>query len=445
MLTDGIYKYCKRTDQGLKCEAVLKIEDGVLSIIEDPKKILKNMFDVGPVNRKTRDIIRSVNSNGYAVFIKEDLSKTEDLNKVQIKPAVMAKPERVRLDAPGPNQGKIADVLGQQNDHRIVQNITGQSPFKGTSGPVDEILHAGPVTTIRPEIPESPAVHVFDRNDTHPFLNHTEEQKDLIHGIDLQNLTTPSKPGITEISGFGKNSKGKEAIVKGRVSKNKGEGPTYEELTTAQREGLYHGMMPLFGMQKYVPLTSVVQDNVDKHSMGPGGNHYSVMERVPDAVHFNMFNANHRKTLKDLKENGDLDKLAIMNMVLGNSDRHGGNYMISPKGLHLIDHGFTFSFHNGRKPFIPHYFDYGNVNENNDYDEDRPIHPAALRWLNNIDENSIENFLQSHKIDKKFSEPILGSLKAAKEAAKSGKNIVRTLENIGNFHENYYENYKKGE
>lgn len=75
MISDGMYKYCKVMDDGkLECQGVLKIESGKLSIVDDPKTILTNMFNEGPVDRTVEDIMRSVNRNHYAYFMKDDSS-----------------------------------------------------------------------------------------------------------------------------------------------------------------------------------------------------------------------------------------------------------------------------------------------------------------------------------------------------------------------------------
>ena len=73
MLQDGFYKYVKfQGDDKLDCQGIFRIEHGVLSILDDPKKILKHMLEEGPVNQKIEDIMRSVNRNHYAYFVKDD-------------------------------------------------------------------------------------------------------------------------------------------------------------------------------------------------------------------------------------------------------------------------------------------------------------------------------------------------------------------------------------
>ena len=73
MIQDGIYKYFKHTDDDkLEYRGAIKIEGGVLSIMDDPKKILKNLFKEGPADRRAKDIMDGVNRNHYAYFIKDD-------------------------------------------------------------------------------------------------------------------------------------------------------------------------------------------------------------------------------------------------------------------------------------------------------------------------------------------------------------------------------------
>lgn len=72
MIPDGFYRYYQLDDEGRRTpKGSIKIANQELQIVSDPKGILSAMFEEGPVNRKTLDVIRSVNRNHYAVFVKE--------------------------------------------------------------------------------------------------------------------------------------------------------------------------------------------------------------------------------------------------------------------------------------------------------------------------------------------------------------------------------------
>lgn len=251
---------------------------------------------------------------------------------------------------------------------------------------------------------------------SHPAIPHSAKQKQLIHGIDLGKIKQQDEGWTSELtlSGFGKNGKGKSVVVKGHIDPH-GEaelGDHYSPgkgLSTAQREALYHNMAHnVFGLGKFVPATAVV-----KH----GNTHYSVMEKIPGAQHYERYSAKHNKVMKDLAKNGDVQKLAIMNLIMGNSDRHGGNFMISPKGFHLIDHGLTFNYNNnGRDIFEPAYLDYAYGHYRNNVE----LHPNTVKWLKGIDLNKTKQYLKTHKIDPRVKNQIIGALQKAKAVLKSG-------------------------
>jgi hypothetical protein len=209
-------------------------------------------------------------------------------------------------------------------------------------------------------------------------------------------------------------------------------------------------------MGKYVPTTSVVHDKTE-NDHGSSGNHYSVMEMIPNARHFEGSKADV-KHLTAAKDSGDLDKLAIMNLLLGNTDRHGGNYMISPKGVHMIDHGFTFDFHgqSGREHVTPRYLTVANGHRHpdgewlpsNDIDEVE-AHPEAVKWLSSLDPKQFQKFFKNHKVSREFQEPILNALHHAKTMIQSKKgarvNIGDILDTIRDSHKDYAEGLRNGE
>jgi hypothetical protein len=75
MANDGVYKYYRNEKNPPECLGTFKIENGNLSIVDDPNKILHHMFTEGPVDNKVGDIIKSVNRNHYASIKKDDSSQ----------------------------------------------------------------------------------------------------------------------------------------------------------------------------------------------------------------------------------------------------------------------------------------------------------------------------------------------------------------------------------
>jgi hypothetical protein len=333
------------------------------------------------------------------------IAKSESLNKVKIERSVAGSPGVLQVPK---NKDQTANVVPGTNTPRI-------------SGK-----------------------HVLETQDAHPFMVHTKAQAQLHHGVDLKKLKAhESDAGATKgyaISGIGTNATGKKVIVKGRLpnvftnarSEEKDPsrwalGPHYEDLTTAQREGLYHNAAHVLGLGKYVPLTSVVQDDTDPNRHGPNGNHYSIQEKIPNAEHYNEEDVKHQQILNDTRKSGDLDKITLMNTLLGNTDRHGNNFMVSPKGMHLIDHGLSFDFQgqSGRDIFRPRYYDhaYSKFKDPTDDDTDMQVHPKAIEWLKNIKPEDMKSFFKKHKVHQDFSQPVMKALQHAQNVVNSNRGI----------------------
>jgi hypothetical protein len=75
-----------------------------------------------------------------------------------------------------------------------------------------------------------------------------------------------------------------------------------------------------------------------------------------------------QRSLDSLRSQGTLHKLAILDFVLGNPDRHAQNVMMNPEGhVVMIDHGSAFAGANfapasDKKSFIPFYLRYMALN-----------------------------------------------------------------------------------
>jgi len=380
-----------------------------------------------------------------------------------------ARPARIQLET-GANKGRNAEVIGEKvgtsgNEYFRILPVMGSKPFqaKDSEGNLhtakeNQVLHwdknrkhkvlaemptpktftTPPTRSYTPE----PSYHSrsysvdpssfkgvkINKSHAHPAIPHSAKQKDLIHGIDLGKVKQQDKGWTSDmtLSGFTKNPKGKNVIVKGHIPEDDlGSQYNHENefgLSTSQREALYHNLAHnAFGLGKYVPTTGVADIN---------GDHFSVMEVIPKAEPYNESNRKHKKIMDEARDKGDIQKLAIMNTILGNSDRHGGNYMLSPKGLHMIDHGLAFNYNdNGRDIFTPAYLDdaYSAA------DGRILLHPKAAKWLKELNLNDVKKELGKHQIHSNFKKSILGALQAAKTGVSS--NYMHDLLNtIRDFH-----------
>ncbi len=212
-----------------------------------------------------------------------------------------------------------------------------------------------------------------------PRMNIKSSQHKLIHGLDfgaepIRRLSSARVEQRVHPEGY-------HVFVKGD---NRPTG-----FTEPRREVAYHNLAhDVFGLGHMVPDTALVHHpktgaelSVQRHS---GGTHYGDMP-------------GHRASLIDAGDRGDLDKAGIMNQVLGNWDRHSGNWMMTgdkkngfqPK---LIDHGISFNDNPSYYVEIPDYLSrFHGLAGIHDIraQEAMPIHPAARQWLNGLDEKKL--------------------------------------------------------
>lgn len=153
--------------------------------------------------------------------------------------------------------------------------------------------------------------------------------------------------------------------------------PTF---TTAHREAAYGKLASdVFNLGQYVPRTTTFRHPLSNRP-------WSAMEFIPGAKPVSKEDAPEK--LKELKENGDIYKMAIMNMVLGNNDRHMNNILLDPAGkAHLIDHGLTFDFSHIATDVLPQYAEHVL---------DEPIPESVHQWLWSLDATKLANEL--HKM-----------------------------------------------
>lgn len=343
--------------------------------------------------------------------------------------------KRIRLNE-GPNKGRQANVVDENTKEFQIVPRTGKKPFKvrDTQGNVKEGVSNSPAAW--PKDRKHKVIQggrVFTSKDLHASIPHSEDQKKLVEGIEMSSVKPHGEGGWTgewAISGFGKNADGKKIILKGRMPDDTIDSVSYGEqmkkFTTAQREAMYHNTAHFLGLGQYVPTTAVLHDKepgsdpvVKNH--GKSGNHYSVMELIPGATHYNA-TKNQKEVIQNLHENGELHKLAIMNALLHNTDRHSMNWMMSPKGLHLIDHGLTFDHNNRERSFVyPGYLDAAHDIYDNHYSDN--LHKNAKDWLLNIDHKELEKFFDQHKLHEDFKRPIIDSLREVQKKVKANPEI----------------------
>jgi hypothetical protein len=135
-----------------------------------------------------------------------------------------------------------------------------------------------------------------------------------------------------------------------------------------------------------------------------------------------------QRSLDNLRSTGTLHKLAILDFVLGNPDRHAQNIMMNPEGhIVMIDHGSSFAGDNfspasDKKSFIPFYLRYNALNFSQLSYEDR------LRKMPRTGfggQNEIESFIA--QIDPNKASQIIGDYKIDPQPSLNRLAIVKGL------------------
>jgi hypothetical protein len=200
---------------------------------------------------------------------------------------------------------------------------------------------------------------------------------DLFHGIAPDvTIGSPTSDTISHwISFAGKpDDETPRIVAKEAVSISNANGAdrsylTTPQFTTAHREAAYHKLADqIFGMGQYVPRTAVFRHPAT-------GKPWSAMEFIPGAE--TIKDPHTDKSVKELEDNGDVYKLAIMNMILGNNDRHKNNFIKDPSDkFHLIDHGLTFDYNHITTDVVPAYAQH-LLN--------KPVPESVHQWLWSLD------------------------------------------------------------
>lgn len=237
--------------------------------------------------------------------------------------------------------------------------------------------------------------------DTHGVnaFNTTPEQRDLFHNADLTKWHR-NKPKHAEGIGGG-------ALASSWVKSPKGNRPAIIKSDflnslrhEGEMEGLFHNMArDFFGLGRYVPTTAVFDH--------PEGRRYSIQLSVPYAEHAKnpyddkAFSDKQRSTLSQLHRSGDLDKLALMDGLMGSTDRHGFNYLFSRNdGFHLIDNSriLDMGYHH-----MPHYWEKYHSpsgiavkNDPGNSGLNAPLHPETVQWALNLDPDKFRDHLQQY-------------------------------------------------
>ena len=261
--------------------------------------------------------------------------------------------------------------------------------------------------------PETGLIPLKAKGQAHP-LNQTVSQTALIHKLRLEKpihkrnfVSESSTEG--KLFGWYEGEGGQKVLVKPEVKSDWDKG---QLLSSVKREVIFYNLAnEFFSLKRFVPTTAIFEHPVTDEE-------YSAMELIPDAEHYIDHDSNlkGRKSLKSAGSVGDLEKLAVMDCVLGIGDRHRLNYMISPKGVHLVDNASTF---NWKSKSIPSYLLdckalLGGI-------ENAVITDSVHKWLASLDPFFLKELMTKMKVPEEYANESVRRLISMQAAIVDGK------------------------
>lgn len=281
-------------------------------------------------------------------------------------------------------------VLGTTATH-LLGLPANKDPYKGwTDQDLVKLDRNDPDLNVYgyPESVDSPGVVNADIHGVMGFVDHPETRA-LAHGFNFDlKSDKQATGGVTVGSGdsyWGKSPTGQHVFVKGssRSFNDSHEG----SWNTARKEGIYHNIAKdFFGLGAHVPNVAVV-----RHPR-TGQEHALISHVDGHTIHMlRPYDGPNRKGYPSILGaigTPTLQKLGIMNSVMGNIDRHDGNYMVNEKGpdgkpsITLIDHNIFGE--NGK--VTPRYLLHAGTTK-------EPLHPEVAEWLKTLDMDAFKHHL----------------------------------------------------
>jgi hypothetical protein len=227
-------------------------------------------------------------------------------------------------------------------------------------------------------------------------LNRHPEQNALLEGLDFGKQLPGQPPHHADLGNTAAARSGWLPAARGPVFVKAAEPEEGDPFNESRREVAYHNLAKdFFGLGQYVPAVALV-----RHPRT--GREHAVIEAVRGGHHHGEGGPDDRAareaTISRLAASGDLDKIFVMNSILGNADRHKYNYMFTPEepGLKLIDHGYSFTAHSSpgampsyiaalhasKRPTEPEAGAFGKRSPEIDQ---QPMHPDAVSWVKSLD------------------------------------------------------------
>lgn len=257
-----------------------------------------------------------------------------------------------------------------------------------------------------------------------PGLSELPEQQELLHGLDLKYEAMKryegqqkgmSKQYAPDETGWRQSHAGHISWVKPASAMDSIVGVENRKgYPTAYREAAFHHLAKnFFKLGQHVPVTAAFHHPVD-------GKPYSAMKLVPGAEHYERYSAEHNASLATLDHTGQLDKMALMDMILDHGDRHFGNFVLTPGQapyLHLIDNGLSMSGQD-EVPEFPGYWKARHDGSENWQEE--PLHPEAVAWAQKLNPEKLGRMMEQLGVPAKQRSESVRRLQALKDRIAAG-------------------------
>jgi len=235
-----------------------------------------------------------------------------------------------------------------------------------------------------------------------PNKHANDDQKKLVEGLYFDQKSNRGKdwnPGHGEYTNAIyklKNDAGQNVLVKNPragagIEDEVGSSRPHDNAQSATH--YYHLANEVFGLGKHVPVTNYFKhpdlatthavpeyrEGTEMDNVPSSGKHHQAMEIIPRAkVGLSATSKDLKRMQDNHSKTGDLHKLMMMDTILGNIDRHDGNYLIHPKGHVMnIDNDMAFSHSENAGGRIPDYIGHEQ--------SQAPIHEAAAKWVSGLD------------------------------------------------------------
>jgi hypothetical protein len=235
-----------------------------------------------------------------------------------------------------------------------------------------------------------------------------DHHPEVFHGLHPGQNMAPKEEGATKYIHFASDSTRPKAVLKAPLDwKELKVGPEEDKtpeshshfmnpgFRSTHREAAFHLLSnKVFGLDDFVPKTTVFKH---PRTQDP----WSAMQFVPHAERLTHPDQLHRYNNTD-----KLHRLAFMDSILGNNDRHGGNILVDKTGgMHLIDNAGSFDYSHKFQTPIPKYAQHL---------QNKNVPESVHKWLQNLSEANLAHHMTAAGAPHELTQVALKRLSEAK-------------------------------